>query len=130
MGMDYQYAGSASYPRFDEELSNVAAVFGGIKTKHLKEREVNAPEGSINWWFGAMSSADSDMPKYVFPENTAEILITWFNDPYGKNHVFTAEETKEIWELIQVHPEIEEISSQIWDELQDLVECNESWDIC
>ena len=31
MGMDYQYAGSASYPRFDRELCLVAEVFGGIK---------------------------------------------------------------------------------------------------
>ena len=39
MGMDYQYAGSASYPRFDRELCSVAEVFGGVKTEHLKERE-------------------------------------------------------------------------------------------
>lgn len=26
MGMDYQYAGSASYPRFDRELCEVAKV--------------------------------------------------------------------------------------------------------
>lgn len=38
MGMDYQYAGSSSYPRFDRELCLVAEVFGGEKTEHLKER--------------------------------------------------------------------------------------------
>ena len=38
MGMDYRWAGSASYPRFDRELCAVAEVFGGIKAEHLKER--------------------------------------------------------------------------------------------
>lgn len=39
MGMDYNYMGSASYPRFDRELCAVTEVFGGLKTAHLKERE-------------------------------------------------------------------------------------------
>lgn len=39
MGMDYQYAGSASYPRFDRELCEIVKVFGGIETAHLKERK-------------------------------------------------------------------------------------------
>ena len=38
MGMDFQYAGSASYPRFDKEVCAVAEIFGGEKTEHLKER--------------------------------------------------------------------------------------------
>ena len=37
MGMSYEYAGSASYPRFDEEVCAVAAVFGGVKTEELKK---------------------------------------------------------------------------------------------
>lgn len=32
--MDCVFAGSASYPCFDEELCAVAAVFGGQKTEH------------------------------------------------------------------------------------------------
>ena len=29
MGMDYQFAGSASYPRFNDELKAVVELFGG-----------------------------------------------------------------------------------------------------
>lgn len=130
MGMDYQYAGSASYSRFDEEFTNVASIFGGIKTKYLKEKESKTSEGSIQWWFGAMSSDNSNKPKYLFPAGINETLVLWFNDPYGNHHTFTAEETKTIWECIKEHPEIKEISYQIWDELECLIECNESWDIC
>ena len=35
MGLSYQYSGSSSYPLFDEELSAVAAVFGGVKTEQV-----------------------------------------------------------------------------------------------
>lgn len=42
--MDYQYAGSANYPRFDRELCEVAKVFGGIETTHLKERRETESE--------------------------------------------------------------------------------------
>ena len=34
MGMDYTYAGSASYNRFDEELTKVADVFCGKVNNH------------------------------------------------------------------------------------------------
>ena len=40
------------------------------------------------------------------------------------------EETKIIWKHISEHPEIKEISSQIWSELEELVECDEGWHIC
>lgn len=129
MGMDYQYAGSASYPRFDEELCAVAAIFGGQKTEHLKEREMSIPKGTIPYWFGTLSGDKSDIPKFWFPENTNAVLVKWFNDIYGRKTYFTSEETKTIWDCIREHPEIKEISYQIWDELECLVECNDSWDI-
>lgn len=47
MGMDYRWSGSSSYPRFDRELCAIAAIFGGIKTDHLKERE--STEGKWNF---------------------------------------------------------------------------------
>lgn len=124
MGMDYQYAGSASYPRFDRELCDVAKVFGGIKTEHLKERERTENERPCGYWFGFLSSDDSKEPKFVFPEGTDNILVKWFNDIYG---YFTLEETEQVWKCISEHPEIKEISYQIWHELQDLVECEEFW---
>ena len=99
MGMDYQYAGSASYPRFSEEICSVAKVFGGKRN-------------------------NSNEPKYVFPEGTNEVLIKWFNNLYGD---FNEEETKIVWEYISAHPEIQEISNQLWTELEMLVAVDECW---
>lgn len=39
MGMDYQYAGSASYPRFDEEVKKVVEILGGKETAELVARK-------------------------------------------------------------------------------------------
>ena len=119
MGMDYRYAGSASYPRFDKELCEVAAVFGGMLTEELKKKKEKTPEGSLGHWFGVISSELPETEKFVFPETTNVVLVKWFNNIYG---TFTEKETKEIWELIYQHPEIQEISSQIWNELKSLTE--------
>lgn len=124
MGMDYSYSGSASYPRFDRELCAVAEVFGGIKTEHLREREATENERPCGYWFGFLSSDNSNKAKFVFPEGTNEVLVKWFNNIYK---TFSAEETKIIWEHISKHPEIYEISSQIWHELETLNELNEGW---
>ena len=59
MGMDYQYAGSASYPRFDRELCEVAKVLGGVETAHLKERKETETERPFGYWFGFLSSDNS-----------------------------------------------------------------------
>ena len=126
MGMDYQYAGSASYPRFDRELCSVVEVFGGIKTEHLKEREETENERPFGYWFGFLSSDSSDLPKFTFPEDTNEVLVKWFNNVYDE---FSEEETKIVWEHISTHPEIKEISIQLWRELEQLAECNEGWRI-
>lgn len=127
MGMDYQYAGSANYPRFDRELCEVAKVFGGIETTHLKERRETESERPLEYWFGFLSSDDSKEQKFSFPEGTNDILVKWFNDIYSES--FTPEETKIVWENISKHPEIEEISYQIWYELEALCEDNEAWEL-
>lgn len=126
MGMDYQYAGSSSYPRFDRELCEIASIFKGMKTEHLKEREQTEDERPCGYWFGFMSSDDSDIPKFVFPDGTNEVLVKWFNNIYRE---FTAEETKIVWENISRHREIKDISSQTWNELNTLVKQGECWDI-
>ena len=104
MGIDYFWSGSASYPRFNKELDEVAKVFGGIKEKC----EVT---GKL---------------KFVFPDRTNEILVRWFNNIY---EYFTISETKTIWEIISQHLEIKEISSQIWAELEECVEYEIGWEI-
>lgn len=124
MGMDYSWSGSASYPRFDKELCAVAEVFGGIQTEHLKERKATENERPFGYWFGFLSSDDSNEAKFIFPEGTNEILVRWFNNIYGD---FTVEETKTVWEHISKHAEIEEISLQIWHELKVCDEVNDAW---
>ena len=126
MGMDYQYAGSASYPRFDREICSIAEVFGGVKTEHLKEREETESERPFGYWFGFLSSDGSDLQKFAFPKETNEVLVKWFNNIYED---FNKEETKIVWQHISTHPEIKEISSQLWRELEQLAECNEGWRI-
>ena len=121
MGMDYSYAGSASYRRFDRELCAVAEICGGIKTEYLKEQE----EKYHDYLFGFLSSDESDNTKFIFPEGTSEVLVKWFNNIYSED--FTAEETKIVWEYISKHTEIEEISDQIWYELKMCSENNDAW---
>ena len=108
MGMDYRYNGSASYPRFNNEVSEIAKLFGG------KSKLCGKPKFEF------------DEYKYEFKEGTPEILQRWFNDIWGD---FTLSETKEIWEEIKKYPEIEDISPQIWNELQDLVAYGDNWHV-
>lgn len=124
--MDFKYAGSASYSRFDRELCEVAKVFGGIETEHLKERKATENERALGYWFGFLSSDDSDSVKFIFPKETDYTLVKWFNNIYDR---FSVEETAIVWEHIKEHPEIEEISSQIWNELGYLVDIGDYWDI-
>ena len=98
MDMDYVWSGSASYPRFHQELTDVAELFGGVN-------RIRYP------WF-------------IFPPETNDILVKWFNLPYED---FTAKETKIIWEEVRQHPEIKEISWQIWNELEKCVEFEDRW---
>lgn len=127
MGMDYQYAGSASYPRFEKELCEVAAVFGGMLTEELKKKKEETIPNSLQYWFGVISSESPETEKFVFPKNTNEVLVKWFNDIYG---TFSEYETATIWKIVSQHPEIQEISSQIWNELKSLAEMPcECWSI-
>ena len=126
MGMDYQYVGSASYPRFDRELCAVAKIFGGVETKHLKNRMETERDHPLDYWFGFLSSDNSNEDKFVFTQNIDSTLVKWFNDIYGD---FTEEETLIVWKNISEHQEIKNISSQIWNELEKLVDCGERWSI-
>ena len=54
-------------------------------------------------------------------------MVKWFNDIYSGD--FTPEETKIVWENISKHPEIKEISSQIWGELKTLWEYDKAWEL-
>ena len=125
MGMDYKYAGSASYPRFDREIKDLAKLFKGYETEELKHRAETENERPFGYWFGYMSSADSNMEKYVFPKDTNKVLVKWFNHIYEN---FTPEETEIIFnEIKQYKSEVEEISDQVYQELKELYEMGEGW---
>ena len=69
MGMSYEYAGSASYPRFDEEVCAVAAVFGGVKTKELKKRQESMRKDTFDYWFGSYISGNENEERFAFSED-------------------------------------------------------------
>lgn len=129
MGMDYQYAGSASYPRFDREIKEIVSLFGGQESVELQKRKDTENDRSFGYWFGYMSSAQLNMEKYMFPKNVNPTIVKWFNNLYDDN--FTKEETAIVFnELSKYKNEIEEISSQLLYELECLVKNGESWYIC
>lgn len=131
MGMDYKYSGSASYGRFDKELCAVAEIFGAVKTDNLKTRETdvakfNSKHNMFYHVFGTYSILKADELKFLFPKDTNKTLVKWFQNVYGK---FTVEETKEIFEQMRKHPDIEIISQQIWNELLFCSKNNLPWHI-
>lgn len=103
MGMDYTYSGSASYPRFKEEYTEVDKIFGGVEP----------PDSSYG-------------KRFIFPEDINKVLVNWFNYIYDD---LTVEETKIVWEYINTHPEIKDISYQIWNELELCVVLGDYWHI-
>lgn len=128
MGMDYRYAGSASYPRYEEEIVKVAAVFGGKETKEIQEQHERCLEQPLGYWFGYMfpTKGDESIPKFLFPEGTNELVMKWLNHPYDDMPI---EEIEVVWEEVKEHPEIEAISYQIWYELRHLCMYREMWSI-
>lgn len=126
MGMDYQYAGSASYPRFDREIKEIISLFGGQESIELQKRKATENDRLFGYCFGYMSSAPLNMEKYIFPKNVNPTLVKWFNNLYGDN--ITKEETAVVFnELNKYKDEIEKISDQLLYELECLVKNDESW---
>ena len=122
MGMDYRYAGSASYSRFDEEITKVAEILGGklnpeyqklLDDIHRAEKE----NPNVFYAFGTLnaSAKDRQAEKYEFPEEFDSIVKDWLNHPYKEQ---TIPDTIHIWEIIRDHPNVKEASEQIWYELQ------------
>lgn len=101
MGMNYFWSGSASYGRFLEEMGEIAKVFGAQVRKTTK-----------------------GVQYYVYYKPIPEVVGRWLDHPY--NYI-PPQETKKIWEKVRQHPEIEEISWQIWNELEKCVEFEDGW---
>lgn len=99
MGVDYSYAGTASYPRFQEELTAVARVLGGNKIYNKPLR-------------------------FEFRKGTNPIIIKWMNNIYSP---LTLKETKIVAKEIFRHKNIKHLSCQIWHELEKCIKFNDNW---
>jgi len=117
MGMDYQFAGSASYPRFNDEVKGIVELFGGKLNMYRKPKEKCT---MVEYFM-------EEPLKYKYPHNFPFVLKKWANDPYGK---FTAKETKKIYKvLLTKEEEVKNISGQILEEFKCCVIYNEAWQI-
>ena len=133
MGMGYGYAGSASFSRFDEEITKVAEVLGGklkpeyvelmdsIKKEESKNLKTFFPFGILN---ESVESRNSE--KYDFPKGFDQVVADWLNHPYKEQ---TIEDILHIWDIIKYYPEIDEVAHQIWYEMRMLVQNKENWNI-
>lgn len=119
MGMDYKFAGSSSYSRFEDEIREVVKLFYGISLVELPDDtdKVFYPFGYINY-----ISDSSD--KFEFPQGTNEAVIKWLNHPYDER---TPDETKCIWDAVKGFGD--KVPVKIYCELKSLVECGMGWDI-
>lgn len=126
MGMDYIYAGSASYPRFDDEMCEIARVFSGVECEEIRSRREEAFKRCPKNAFIVDYRVKSDMPRFTFPNGTDPVIVKWINDPYA---YLSYKDTKSVWRAVSKHPEIKDISPQIWKELKLLVKYREGWSI-
>lgn len=126
MGMDYRYAGSASYPRFEEEIRQVASSLGCAPTDALAELEKQSAAKPLGYWFGCMQGDGSGRPRFAVPDMLPEAVAKWLNAPYEPR---TPEETAAVWSAVRTHPDIQALSPQIWSELEWLARWHEGWDI-
>ena len=92
MGVDYKWGGSAGGSRFGQELDRVAQLFGGKRIEGSK-----GPN------------------KYGLPDGTHQCVVKFFDNVYGP---LSIEETKEVWDEFQKHPEIELIMPDMWNEFR------------
>lgn len=117
MGMDYYYAGSSSYPRFNDEVKSIVELFDGKMVSDRKPQE----ECTVVEYF-------MEKPlSYSFPETVPPEFIKWANDPYED---LTVGETKTIFEFMKPKwDKVKELSHQIALEFESLVEWDEGWEI-
>lgn len=135
MGMDYQFAGSASYPRFEEEMVALSKLLGA--TPYVKARDPFKDskdlDDFVKGMFGTVYNTDAKKKKFLWPDETPQIIMKWFENPYDE---FTVEETMTIakWVFSHLTPEDivkfnKEYSDQIFCELETCWECEEAWSI-
>lgn len=124
MGVDFQWSGSASYPRYYEEVEAIATkCFGAVLNAQFVEDEKKVEKSLISptYMFGKVHERDD---KFTFPEGTPEEVVKFCQKPVDEFY-----DAKKLWEAFQQHPEIEEISHQIWEEVKCCAEYRESYHV-
>ena len=125
MSMDYQFAGSSSYEKFDKEIIAIAERFGGKLNLEFQKRINNLQPGHF-YIFGItnVSEEDRKADKFVFPDKFDRILAHWLNHPYD---ILSVKDTKHIWRILQRNAWMRSISPQIYSEMYQCVENNCGW---
>lgn len=124
MGMDYKYAGSASYPRFDKEISDIVTqVLGGCKSNKLIQKENSVKGDWVSSMFGTASNMKDD--KYVFPDDVPGNVAYFFNHLYDKHSPGFMNDVYLF--LSSYFDKISKISNQFVTELEMIHSMNEFW---
>lgn len=121
MGMSYEYAGSASYPRFTEEITAIAKYLGGTKVTS------NPIKDSLDDWMGEGLSTET--VNFQFPKKIPRCVQKLLNFPYGH---FNATETRSCAEFFtrkNMLREMYKISEQFVVELCTRALNHEAWEI-
>lgn len=127
MGMDYQFAGSASYDRFDIETIALAQALGG-KLNPDFQRRMNNIQSKVFYPFGIINVSEEDRQadKFVFPDGFDEIIAHWLNHPFDE---VSAMDTQHIYSILNIYPGMSSISPQIYTELQQCCENGCGWNV-
>lgn len=71
--------------------------------------------------FGEVNERDD---KFIFPEGTPDIIVRFCKKPVEEPY-----DAKALWEEFSKHPEIQEISDQIWDEVKTCAKYGELYEV-
>lgn len=127
MGVDYRYSGSASYPRFYEEVEGIAVkVFGAKKTEDYGNKQADPKNNDMIGYFMGRAHTSCDK-KFDFPDDVPETVQRFLEKPQDK---YTDKEVRQIWEAFKCHPEIDDISNQIYEELKYCAKYGYDWYLC
>ena len=124
MGVNFTWGGSSSYPHYYEEVEAIATkCFGAVLNAEFVEAEKKVEKSLINptYMFGTVHERDD---KFTFPEGTPEAIVKFCQKPVAESY-----DPKPLWEIFQQHPEIEEISDQIWNEVKCCAEYGELYHV-
>ena len=124
MGVDFKWGGSASYPRYYEEVQEIATkCFGAKLNEQFVKDEAKVVKSLLNtsYMFGEVHERDD---KFIFPEGTPDVIVRFCQKP-----VVECYDARAMWDAFSKHPEIKEISDQIWDEVKTCAEYGELYNV-